>query len=484
MKRRMAQCTVALLFLVCLTLVGGASAKRAAHRPNIIFVLTADLAWNLVQYMPHVQDMQAHGTTFANYFVTDSLCCPSRSSIFTGNFPHDTGIVSNGDKGGGFTGFRKRGEESSTFATSLRRAGYRTAFLGKYFNGYQPKDRYVPPGWTEWDVTGDGYSGFDYNLNENHHLRHYGQAPKDYLTDVISGKAADFITASAAAHAPFLVEVATFAPHHPYTPAPRDANSFAAVAALRGPAYNKLPADAPGWLAGRTPLTAAQQNAIDTAFRKRVQAVQAVDRMIGNLQETLSQAGVADDTLMVFSSDNGYHMGEYRLGPGKMTAFDTDVRVPLVMAGAGVAAGQTVAAPVENIDLRPTFEALGGAATPSNVDGRSLIPLLGGKTTPGWRTAALVEHHGPDTDPADPDQPGPDSGNPPTYSALRTTGVTYVEYADGTREYYDRTTDPDELHNTVGSLPPDRVATLHQALAALVTCHDGDACWRAGHLVK
>ncbi|WP_439381439.1 sulfatase/phosphatase domain-containing protein [Amycolatopsis lexingtonensis] len=103
----------------------------------------------------------------------------------------------------------------------------------------------------------------------------------------------------------------------------------------------------------------------------------------------------------MFTSDNGYHMGEYRLTPGKQTAFDTDVHVPLV----------------ENIDLRPTFEALAGAKTPAEVDGESLVPLLNGTAPPVWRTVGLVEHHGPDFDRTDPDKPKNNSGNPSTYEA-------------------------------------------------------------------
>jgi arylsulfatase A-like enzyme len=210
--------------------------------------------------------------------------------------------------------------------------------------------------------------------------------------------------------------------------------------------------------------------------------VQAVDRMVASLQATLGKAGVAKDTVVVFSSDNGYHMGEYRLTPGKMTAFDTDVNVPLIAAGPNVRAGATVTDPAENIDLRPTFETLAGAKTPAGVDGHSLVPLLESGEADGWRTGALVEHHGPDTDQTDPDLPAPGSGNPTTYEALRTTSYTYVEYSDGSREYYDRTKDRPELHNLAGQLPSSRIAGLHTALLALSSCHGQAACWTAAHV--
>ena len=202
--------------------------------PNIVFVLTDDLAWNLVRYMPHVRQMQSRGVTFNRYFVTDSLCCPSRASIFSGRLPHNTGIFSNTPPDGGFHAFRRRGEEASTFATTLQGAGYRTAMMGKYLNGYVPGGRfgsggpYVPPGWNRWDVAGNGYPEFDYWLNEDGQLDPYGRRPQDYLTDVIGRMGLDFIRQSARAGQPFALELATFAPHVPYTPAPRDARDFPA----------------------------------------------------------------------------------------------------------------------------------------------------------------------------------------------------------------------------------------------------------------
>src|SRR5258707_12048480 len=109
---------------------------RAASRPNIVFILTDDLSMNLLRFMPHVQAMQRGGLTFENYFVSDSLCCPSRSSIFTGEFPHDTHVFSNFGPGGGFRAFYSHGNQRHTFAQSLQHAGYVTGLMGKYLNGY------------------------------------------------------------------------------------------------------------------------------------------------------------------------------------------------------------------------------------------------------------------------------------------------------------------------------------------------------------
>ena len=449
--------------------------------PNIVFVLTDDLSWNLVRYMPHVQDLQRRGMTFSRYYVTDSLCCPSRSSIFSGRYPHNTRIFTNKVPDGGFDAFHARGEEGSTWATDLQAAGYRTAMMGKYLNGYLPggvvdgKRLYIPPGWNEWDVAGNGYGEFDYNLNQNGQLVHYGLQPQDYLTDVVGGRAVQFINGAADAGQPFALEVATFAPHAPYTPATRNAMDFPGLTAPRTPAFDFQNTDAPRWLSGHAPLTPQQIAQIDQAFRKRAQSVEAVDDMIGNIESTLQARGLADNTYIVFSSDNGYHMGEHRLLPGKMTAFDTDIRVPLVVAGPGVPAGETTTKIAENVDLRPTFDGIAGATVSRSVDGHSLVSLLGGRTPSGWRTGALIEHHGPDHARGDPDLPPPGSGNPATYEALRTKDAVYVEYHNGQREYYSLTRDPNELHNTYRRLSHAQRMRLHDQLAALRRCR-GASC--------
>jgi Sulfatase len=166
--------------------------RSGPKRPNFIFILTDDLATNLVQYMPHVLEMQKAGVTFANYFVTNSLCCPSRSSIFTGRYPHNTGIYRNQGEDGGYNAFRNRGHEQATFAISLSKAGYRTAMLGKYLNGYQPVDA-ASPGWTSWFVAGGGgYREFNYRVNQDGKVLRHGDRPEDYLTDVLDAQAASF----------------------------------------------------------------------------------------------------------------------------------------------------------------------------------------------------------------------------------------------------------------------------------------------------
>jgi arylsulfatase A-like enzyme len=307
-----------------------------------------------------------------------------------------------------------------------------------------------------------GYGGFHYVLNENGTLSIGGTSPADYLTDVLSAKGTAFIDRSAAEHTPFLLDQEVRAP--------------------RGPAFNESDvADKPRWLRSYHTLGRKKLAEIDAQYVRRVQSVQAVDRMVGRLRSTLQARGLAGDTYFVFSSDNGYHMGEHRLMPGKTTAFDTDIRVPLIVVGPSVRSG-TEATLAENTDLAPTFEELTGTPVPASVDGRSLVPLLRGEHDARAPDAVLVEHHGPSLSKDDPDRPGPASGNPPSYTAIRTLDALYVEYKGGDREYYDLRTDPYELDNTVATLPPARLARLQRTLHDLRTCHGSRRCSAAARL--
>ena len=470
-----------------LPFVGGGYAPT---RPNVVFVLTDDLSWDLLPYMPNVQRLRQQGTTFSNYFVTDSLCCPSRASILTGQYPHNTGIFRNTGADGGFRAFYALGKERATYATALASVGYRTALMGKYLNQYSPGrirtalgGPYVPPGWSDWVVAGNGYPGFGYKLSRGPRVVRHGYRSRDYLTNVLAREGIDFIGRSAAEKAPFMLNVWTFAPHAPATPAPRDTYRFGSLTAPRGPAFDEADmSDKPRWLRGHRELGDLRLARIDETFRRRVRAVQAVDRMVGRLRQRLAVAGVADNTYIVFSSDNGFHLGQHRLTPGKLTAYDSDVRVPLIVTGPSVPAGRTVDAMTENTDLCPTFAELAGAPAPPHADGRSLAPLLRGEDPGDWRDAVLVEHRGNVSAPNDPDLPPAGSGNPPTYEALRTNDTLYVEYADGDRELYDLASDPYELDNLAATASPERLARLSIALAGMQSCRGSESCWAAQHL--
>jgi len=471
-----------LLGALLAALLLAAPAHAQVSRPNIVFVLTDDLSWNLVQYMPQVRALQRDGATFSRYVVTNSLCCPSRASILTGRYPHSTGVLTNMPPAGGFDAFHQF-EEWNTFATSIQSSGYMTALMGKYLNGYRPGWYIVPAGWTAWAVGGEDYDNFDYKLLVKRpggaaQIERHGRKRRDYLTDVISRHGQEFIQTAVRSRKPFLLELSTYAPHLPFTPHPRDRRKFAGLTAPRGSLFDATrPERGPAWLPDR-PLTARQLARLDRDFRKRAQSVQAIDRMIGRLRAHLQRLGVAHNTYFVFSSDNGFHLGERGLQRGKQTAFDHDVRVPLIVVGPGVPAGVTIPQLAANVDLRPTFQELTGALTGPRVEGRSLVPLLRGAVPERWRDAVLIEHRHTNSLPGDPDRQGPPQGRPPSYKALRFADALYVEYENPRHppEYYE---DPDERVNIYDELTPERRAELSARLARLATCSGGASCQAA-----
>ncbi|HEU4977721.1 MAG TPA: sulfatase [Solirubrobacteraceae bacterium] len=492
---------------------GGGRAAAAAHataRPDVVFILTDDLSWNLIdgRIAPHVMQLERRGETFDHYFVADSLCCPSRATIFTGLFPHDSGVVTNFPPFGGFEEFQARHLARRTFAVAAQRRGYRTSLLGKYLNGYGDRDMAagrapIPPGWTDWHVSNNtGYREFDYLLDENGRVNFYGGptgacgvtgTPDNYGVDVLNARARAFIARSG--RRPFLLEVATFAPHKPSTPAPRDGCDFPGLRQPRDSSFDTGNTDPPGWLGHRRPLTRREIRTLDKTYRKRARSVEAVDKLLADVEATLAARHLLDRTYIVFSSDNGYHMGQHRLMRGKQTAFETDIRVPLIVAGPGVPQGRRVSRVVQNVDLAPTFERIAGITPARSVDGHSLLPLLHPAGPPvRWRTVALVEHHGPDLNRSDPDyETGRRGGNPTTYQAIRISArrlpafrgpveALYVEYRDGAheREYYDLRRDPFERHNAWHRLSRAQRRELHRVLARLRRCHGARACWAAG----
>jgi N-acetylglucosamine-6-sulfatase len=460
--------------------------RAGGDRPNIVFVLTDDLSSDLIRYMPNVRALERRGMKFTNYTVSNSLCCPSRASIFTGELPHNTGVRTNTAPNGGYQGFQAHGDARKTFAVMVHRAGYRTAFFGKYFNGYAPRvNPQNPPGWDRWGgVDGGGYRGYRYGMSLDGKVHHYGTKPRDYMTTVLDTLGQKFITSSVLNRRKFLLEVSTFAPHFPAIPAPRDVNSFPKLEAPHGVTWNTVPQNAPPWLATRPGLTQDQIERCNKSFRSRVQAVQAVDRMVGHLEQTLARWGQLRNTVFVFSSDNGFHIGNYALTPGKLLAFDTDVNVPLIAAGPGIEPGSVSRDLVQNIDLAPTFARLAGAHFANgSVDGHSFEPVLHGQDV-AWRSLAVVEHTWPGHKDSDPDEQGIPAGSPPSYTALRGRHFTYVRYqhyaAADTQEYYDRADDPHELNNIYGSLSGLEKLELNSAVANLTSCAGYKSCWRAG----
>lgn len=499
------------LAVLWLLLPGGEGFRAArteaasSARPNIILVLTDDLDHNLgtLEQLPKLRRLLAgQGTTFTNMFVSQSMCCPSRASIQRGQYVHNHQVLSNSPPEGGFERFHELGHEGSTIGTWLQAAGYRTGLLGKYLNGYPNTagQTYMPPGWDEWasPVAGLPYSHFNYTLNENGTLISYGNQPEEYLTDVLARKAASFVEQAATDRRPFFLYVGTYAPHFPAPAAPRHAAAFPWAWAPRLPSYNEAEvSDKPAWVQAHPLLRQSQKADMDVLYRRRLQSMLAVQDLVERLIITLLATGQIDNTYLFFTSDNGYHLGEHRLLPGKLTPYEEDIRVPLLVRGPGVPAGSVLAEIVGNVDLAPTFAALAGATVPAFVDGRSLAPLLLGISAEReWRAAFLIEQEKvypagadnpikvPDAvffEPLDPFDsamaatPQPSGGGLPSYTALRTKTLSYVVYSTGELELYDLAADPYQLANVASTADPALIARLNSWLDAYRRC-SGAGC--------
>lgn len=458
-----------------------------------MFLLTDDLDSPEISVMPRLKSLLIdQGTSLTDYNVSVSWCCPSRATTLRGQYAHNTQIWSNSAPNGGFGRFYSRNLEDSTIATWLQSAGYRTGLFGKYLNGYPEQapvgEKYVPPGWTTWEVpaAGSPYHQFNYTLNKNGRLEHHGDKPKDYLTDVLNADARAFIRSPSPK--PFLAYIGVYNPHAPATPAPRHAKLFKNVKAPRTPSYDEKDLTGkPTEVRRLSPVSAGEEKTWDALYRDRLRSLQSVDDMIGDLVTALRQSGRLDDTYFIFTSDNGFHIGQHRMPPGKNTAYDEDTRVPFIVRGPGVPAGRSVHQLAGNVDVAPTLADLAGITSPGFVDGRSLVPLLRPGTPNTWRQAFLVEHgHGPGTKP--PLTP-PANGvlEPPEllspskrerfylapFEGLKTERYAYVEYSTGERELYDLVNDPYELHNLVlDKSPPIQslIASFAARLKAMRVC--------------
>ncbi|MGI8855366.1 MAG: sulfatase family protein [Thermomicrobiales bacterium] len=504
------------------------TSAAAGSRPNIIFINTDDLDMASLPTMPKLKSLMTdQGTTCTNFFANVSLCCPSRSTFLRGQYASHTQVLTNGGDNGGYERAHVVGIENSTVATWLQAAGYRTGLIGKYLNGYGASksgapDTYVPPGWTEWYGATGGVAYYDYALNENGKIVQYGKSPQDYQTDVVSGKATDFIMRAAGNPAPFFLYIAPKAPHGPATPSPKYANAFPDAKAPRPPSYNEQDvSDKPQWVQKLPLLDDKRQAQIDQAYRMRIQTMQSVEDLVENVINTLRTTGRLDNTYIVFSSDNGFMLGEHRDPSGKQVPYEESFRLPLIVRGPGIAAGKTMDQIVGNVDFAPTFAQWGGASVPDFVDGRSFAPLLAGGTPDAWRQAFLIEHfnvsgtakgkkgkkgkkatqgtaQAATTAQATSGAPsgsaaagkggnakatraagttassgtgaGKASLGLPEFHGLRTKDYVYIEYVTKERELYDLTKDPNELQSTAGNADP---ALLNQLAARLAELQKG-----------
>jgi arylsulfatase A-like enzyme len=446
-------------------------AASGATRPNIVVVMADDLESGTLPAFPNIYNLVRQGASFDRFFVTNSWCCPSRTSFLRSQYVHSHGVLTNTGPEGGFDRFHTQNLERSTIGTWMQQAGYRTALMGKFLNHYpggKAPETYVPPGWNEWAVPVRAlYEEYGYRLNENGVLTDHGWSEGDYLSDVLAGKARDFITAT---QDPFMLYLTPIGPHNPANPAVRHAGAFTGAMAPRTPSFNQADVSLePAWLRSRPLLDQMDIDRVDKRYRERMRAMLGVDDLVGTVIETLRATGKLDNTYIFFTSDNGFHLGTHRLKQGKTTPFEEAIKVPLVVRGPGVTAGSAIGEMAATVDVAPTIAELGGATTPPFVEGRSLVPLLRGRRPSPWRKNALMEFIRPMNRSSAAQTPVPG------YQALRTETYTYVRYDTGEVQLYDLTSDPYELHNLAASADPKLLMSLQERLTRMHTCQ-GAGC--------
>ncbi|MDX6583166.1 MAG: N-acetylglucosamine-6-sulfatase [Solirubrobacterales bacterium] len=439
--------------------------EEAAAKPNVVVVMTDDQTLQQMSALPRTRKLiGTRGVKFKRFYVTDPLCCPSRATFLTGQYAHNTGVISNGGPNA-----LAALDEQDTLGVWLQQAGYRTAFVGKYLNDYGLDDpEHVPPGWSEWrallEPTTQNY--FDYDVNENGVVTHYGTAPEDYKTRVIGHQAVDAVRHAARGNRPLFLYVGFNAPHAPSTPAPRDAGSLAGVSAPRTPAFNEDDvSDKPSFLRDRPPLDAAARARIDARNERALESLAEVDRQVAKIVAALKDKQELGNTYIVFTSDNGYLDGEHRIEFGKLLPYEPASQVPLLIRGPGIPAGETSDALVGNIDLAPTIAQVAAAKPTLTVDGHSLLALARNSDRSTDR-ALLGESLVRDRSTY--------YGYP--YAAIRSGHFLYVDYATGDEELYNLIRDPYELESLADDPAyADKKRALAAALDQLRDCR-GQEC--------
>jgi N-acetylglucosamine-6-sulfatase len=420
------------------------SVRDDAAPPNVLLILTDDQRANTLVGMPRVmEELVGRGTTYPNAFVPTSWCCPSRASLLSGKFAHNSGVWENlqASAWGAWSAFANGGEEKDTVATRLHDAGYRTGLFGKYLNDTTAQaEAYLPPGWDSFDAfLGGNYTRYRLSSDER-------PVRKDrrYLTDALADRTLDFID-STPADTPFFAYFSPFAPHYPFDAGPyagatREAGLLDDIeAATRFPSPATNQADMTGyprWMQKLEPSdmwdnegrTDSEAMTLSDVIERQADTLMGVDAAVGRMIDSLRESGRLDNTLIVFLSDNGYAWGEHRL-QGKNTPYDVSVRVPLVMRfdgtlEAGVEDTRIVAA---NVDVHATILDLAGVK-PGRIDG--LSALTSERDGLVMEAMRWVGKRGR-----------------PAYCGYRTDDRLYVRYSTGEEELYDYSWDPYELEN-------------------------------------
>ena len=424
-----------LLIALAALLVATPTAAAAADRANVVFVITDDQRWDAMGCAghpflktPNMDRIAREGAMFTNAFVTTPLCSPARSSFLTGQYVHTTGVKGNGPAMNAIS------HQLVTFPKLLKDAGYESAYVGKWHMGNDDARR---PGFDRWV----SFKGQGVYVDPVLNVDGKEEKKEGYVTDIISDYAVDFINAEHAK--PFVLYVAHKAVHGPFRAADRHADAYANEPIPRAPSVKDDLSGKPVLLRDLKDAKNDQRikpdGPTDAGPRGQTRCILSVDEGLGRILDALDQKKLADNTIVIFTSDNGFFWGEHRLAD-KRAAYEESIRVPLLMRYPKlIKPGTKQPEMALNVDIAPTLLQLAGAEIPKNMHGKSLVPIFEGKLGL-WRTAALFEYF---TEPGFP--------RVPDWQAIRTPRWKYIRYPEfaGAEELYDLENDPYEMKNLI-----------------------------------
>ena len=363
-----------------------AGSAPTATIPNYVVVLVDDVDIGLgsMEYMPQVKRLLAEqGATFSWGFAAVPVCCPSRSSLHTGKYQHNTHVFNN-SVGGNCSSLAWQADAEKQNIAALLTSTHNSFFGGKYLNmyGYAPEGgpAHIPPGWSDWQALVGNSVFYDYTLSNNGVAEQHGNNyAKDYLTDLIHNRSVAFIQQNAGKALPLNVWISLPASHQPADPAPQYASLYPTARAPRDPAYGVHVPDS-HWFESSQAVYGLNNDSIafmDVLYRRRIQTLASVDDIVVGVVAALETAGILNNTYIYFVSDNGYHMGQYGQNIDKRSPNDYDTRIPFIVRGPGIPPNTTIDSfPVSLVDVVPTMLDLAGLPIGPGIDGLSLAPIF------------------------------------------------------------------------------------------------------------
>jgi len=472
------------------TLVQPTAAEVAPGSPNMVLVMMDDMRADDLPWLPVVEhDIFERGVAYSRFYAPTSLCCPSRASVLRGQYPHNTGILSNTEPAGGFAGSQRM--DGQTLATWLDPT-YQTGYVGKYFNGYEgDAERYIPPGWNDWQGSLHTYHFLRALTNDN------GVAVSDpgrYNSDVFGDQAVDFVAESAPSDEPYFLHLSMVAPHNglprtdgdggvrtPYVPEPWQ-GTYSGPQYVQAPSFDEANVrDKTGPVRDLAPLTSGELSTLTMQTAQRRESLSASNAAIERVLQAVDNSGEADSTYVAFMSDNGNVLGEHRFSIGKNLPYEAASRLPFAIRGPGLPAGTTYDDLAGTMDVAPTMLDLAGVQADIELDGHTVLPGAP-QTSPQSERAVLLMASAGVVDPENGGAVEYAPQVPVDETAWKYRGIVTGEWKlirwvqQDAWELYDLHRDPDEMKNLSEQPRWDEMqAQLTERLDLLWNCQ-GRAC--------